>query len=82
MTETSSSDPKAVPGKTYPGVKCRKCDNPIAFLGLVSENGDGQIEPLDPKVPPETIRAKCPNCGHEASYQRSEIRSLLAHRKQ
>ncbi len=73
---------KATPGETYPGVKCQTCGNPIMFLGLVPEDGDGEAEPLDPKSPPETIRAKCPNCGQEASYQRSEIRSLLAHRKQ
>ncbi len=73
---------KVTPGKTYPGVECRKCGNPIAFLGLVPEDDGGQMEPLDPSDPPETFRVKCPNCGHEASYQRSEIRSLLAHRKQ
>ena len=73
---------KAIPGKAYPGVKCRKCENPIAFFGLVPESGDDQMEPLDPGDLPDRIRAKCPNCGHEASYQRSEIRSLLAHRKQ
>ncbi len=73
---------KATPGKTYPGVECRNCGNPIAFFGLVPEDEHGQAEPLDPNHPPESIRAKCPNCGHEASYQRSEIRSLLAHRKQ
>ena len=73
---------KATPGKDYPGVECRGCGNPIAFLRLIPEDGNGGAEPLDPQNLPVMIRVKCPKCGREASYQRSEIRSLLARRKQ
>ncbi len=73
---------KAIPGKSYPGVECRGCGSPIAFSGLVPEGGNGGAESLDLQNLSETIRARCPQCGQEASYQQSEIRSLLAHRKQ
>ena len=73
---------RAVPGQTYPGVECRNCKTLFAILGLrAEEDDDDSIEPFDPSDFSE-ILATCPKCGYDDRYQQTEIRTLLAHRKQ
>ena len=57
-------------GFKRPGVACQKCGAPFSlFLGVALYRS---VEKL-----PDPFSAKCPECGHEATYPKSQIGILV-----
>lgn len=62
-------------GFTRPGLQCQNCQKPFSlFLARPDAKKVGELS--DP------FPAKCPLCGHEAIYPKSEIGTLEAARVQ
>jgi DNA-directed RNA polymerase subunit RPC12/RpoP len=53
-----------------PGLACEKCGEPFSLF-LATEGK--KLEEL-----PDPFQAKCPRCGHEATYPKSSIQTLVA----
>ena len=60
---------KAIHGQTYRGVVCQSCQ-----MAMRIHNPEDELD--------EKFWAMCPKCGHEGEYRLSDIRTLVAHRKQ
>ncbi len=74
MSDLYNPTVTVVPGRWYIGPHCEKCEQPIP---LAHEDFDGKLnfEGLG------RIRASCPSCGHDTSYEASTIQRFLAHAK-
>jgi hypothetical protein len=55
----------------HPGLLCERCEEPFALNMLAV--GKMAVEHL-----PDPFLAKCPECGHNASYPRSAMRPHAA----
>lgn len=52
-------------GDKLPGVECRKCRSLLAIRSALA-------------LLPDEFLGSCPECGHTAVYQKSEIETLVA----
>ena len=57
-------------GFTRPGLNCVKCGLPFALSLMASEI---RVEKL-----PDPFQAKCLACGHDATYPKSAIQTLVS----
>ena len=70
MTRSIIKGPSGIkPGDVGPGFVCEKCGVPSPIANDIADLSD-------------PFRAKCPKCGHVGQYQKSQIQTLVAHRKQ
>ena len=56
-------------GDRGPGIRCKECRIPMPIA-------------QDLATVPDKFQARCPKCGHSDVYQKSEIRTFVARRKQ